>query len=114
MFGPSTLTKGARITLGFDNLFNARQDVRNQTGITPLGYQPIYRDPLGRIFDRTSQGFLVSGKPVEQRLERALLRNQVIGARQFADHQTLVTQRQVLSGRPFAIGGIVIGEHRQA
>ena len=49
LFGPSAFTKGARITLSFDNLTNSRQTVSDQAGFTPLGYQAIYRDPLGRL-----------------------------------------------------------------
>jgi hypothetical protein len=49
VFGPSTFTKGARITLSFENLANSRQSVRDQAGFTPLGYQSVYRDPLGRL-----------------------------------------------------------------
>ena len=40
--------RGARITLAVNNLFDTRQRVRDATGITPLGYQPGYLDPLGR------------------------------------------------------------------
>ena len=40
--------RGARITLSINNLFNARQDVRDATGVTPLRYQPGYLDPIGR------------------------------------------------------------------
>lgn len=49
LLGASPLTRGARITFGIDNVTNARQSVRNQTGTAPLSYQPIYRDPLGRL-----------------------------------------------------------------
>lgn len=48
LFGPSPLTRGLRITVAVDNLTNRRQAVRNQAGTTPLGYQPFFRDPLGR------------------------------------------------------------------
>ena len=47
--GTSPLTNGARITIGVENIGNSRQTVRNQAGTTPLGYQSIYRDPLGRM-----------------------------------------------------------------
>lgn len=40
--------KGARLSFGVDNLFNARQKVRNALGDVPLGYQPDYLDPMGR------------------------------------------------------------------
>lgn len=49
LFGPSPLTRGLRVTVAADNLLGSRQQVRNGAGITPLGYQPIYRDPLGRL-----------------------------------------------------------------
>ncbi len=49
LFGTSVLTKGARVTIGIENIGNTRQQVRNQAGITPLGYQSIYRDPFGRM-----------------------------------------------------------------
>jgi iron complex outermembrane recepter protein len=38
----------SRLTLSIDNLFDARLRVRDETGATPLGYQPAYLDPLGR------------------------------------------------------------------
>ena len=41
-------SKGARATLGISNLFNARPQVHDGTGTTPLSYQPAYLDPLGR------------------------------------------------------------------
>jgi hypothetical protein len=40
--------RGMRVSLSIDNLFNARQQVRDQFGTTPLSYQPGYLDPLGR------------------------------------------------------------------
>jgi hypothetical protein len=48
LLGPSPLTRGLRITVSVDNLTNRRQAIRNQAGTTPLGYQPYFRDPLGR------------------------------------------------------------------
>ncbi|MET4684369.1 TonB-dependent receptor [Brevundimonas faecalis] len=42
--------KGARVSLGVENLFDQRIDVRNGLGETPLSYQPDYMDPLGRTF----------------------------------------------------------------
>ncbi|MGV9006186.1 MAG: TonB-dependent receptor [Brevundimonas sp.] len=41
--------KGARVNLGVRNLFDSRLDVRDASGQTPLGYQPDYLDPSGRI-----------------------------------------------------------------
>jgi hypothetical protein len=49
LFGTSPLTKGTRITVGVENIGNTRQAVRNQAGVTPLSYQSVYRDPLGRM-----------------------------------------------------------------
>jgi hypothetical protein len=40
--------RGARVTLAVDNLFDSRQRVRDELGVTPLSYQPGYIDPLGR------------------------------------------------------------------
>ena len=40
--------RGARITLSVDNLFDSRIQVRDETGLTPLSYQPGFVDPLGR------------------------------------------------------------------
>lgn len=41
--------KGTRATLGVTNLFNTRPQVRDESGATPLSYQPAYLDPLGRM-----------------------------------------------------------------
>lgn len=40
--------RGSRVTLAIDNLFDSRPEVRDETGVTPLSYQPFYLDPLGR------------------------------------------------------------------
>ena len=40
--------RGSRVTLGIDNLFDARQHVTDQNGVVPLTYQPGYVDPIGR------------------------------------------------------------------
>jgi hypothetical protein len=40
--------RGTRVSLSIDNLFDARQQVRDRLGATPLSYQPGYLDPLGR------------------------------------------------------------------
>ena len=42
--------KGARVSMGVDNIFDQKLDVRNGLGETPLAYQPDYLDPLGRTF----------------------------------------------------------------
>lgn len=40
--------RGMRVSIAVDNLFNQRQRVTDQTGATPIAYQPGYQDPLGR------------------------------------------------------------------
>lgn len=40
--------KGTRASLGINNLFNRRPQVRDEAGLTPRNYQPAYLDPLGR------------------------------------------------------------------
>ncbi len=40
--------KGMRATIGITNLFDTRPHVRDRAGMTPLSYQPVYLDPLGR------------------------------------------------------------------
>ncbi len=42
--------KGARVSIGIENLFDQRLNVRDGLGETPLSYQPDYLDPLGRTF----------------------------------------------------------------
>ena len=41
--------KGARLSLGIDNVFDARQKVTDANGVLPLSYQPDYLDPRGRV-----------------------------------------------------------------
>ncbi len=41
--------KGARMSLRFENLFDAHQKVTDNTGAVPLSYQPDYLDPRGRV-----------------------------------------------------------------
>lgn len=41
-------TRGLRVSLSIDNIFNTRQKVTDETGATPFAYLPAYRDPLGR------------------------------------------------------------------
>jgi hypothetical protein len=43
--------KGSRIRISVDNLFNDRLNVRDDTGLVPLRYQPGLIDPLGRRFE---------------------------------------------------------------
>ncbi len=40
--------KGSRVSLGVDNLFDTKQRVVNDQGVTPQAYQEDYMDPLGR------------------------------------------------------------------
>ncbi|MFC4592804.1 TonB-dependent receptor [Sphingobium tyrosinilyticum] len=40
--------RGARVSIGIDNIFNTRREVTDATGVTPLRYQQGYLDPLGR------------------------------------------------------------------
>jgi outer membrane receptor protein involved in Fe transport len=40
--------RGTRATVGMTNLFNSRPRVVDETGLTPLSYQPDYLDPTGR------------------------------------------------------------------
>ncbi len=41
--------KGMRVSAEVNNIFNTRQKIQNNDGITPLTYQPKYLDPLGRV-----------------------------------------------------------------
>lgn len=53
---PDPIRRG-RITLAIDNLLDRRLSVQDRQGITPLGYQPAFLDPLGRtvrVFFRTT------------------------------------------------------------
>lgn len=40
--------RGSRLTVAFTNIFDSKQDVRDQTGAVPVRYQADYLDPLGR------------------------------------------------------------------
>ena len=40
--------QGTHLQFGISNLFNARPEVTDETGATPLSYQPDYLGPLGR------------------------------------------------------------------
>lgn len=44
----SRLARDTRVTLSYDNIFNARQSVGSLSGNIPTYFQPRYRDPLGR------------------------------------------------------------------
>lgn len=41
--------KGSRLSLTVDNIFDVRQEVRDENGVVPLAYQPAYREPQGRV-----------------------------------------------------------------
>ena len=43
--------KGSRVTFRVENILNDIVDVRDQNGNVPLGYQPGYIDPRGRVFE---------------------------------------------------------------
>lgn len=45
--------RGSRIQLRVDNVFNARQRVVDQNGVTPAAYLPNLRDPVGRTVKLT-------------------------------------------------------------
>ncbi|MBB5730208.1 TonB-dependent receptor [Sphingomonas prati] len=45
---PYRFARGMRVSFSVNNLFNQRQGVRDVAGVTPLGYQPGYLDPIGR------------------------------------------------------------------
>jgi outer membrane cobalamin receptor len=40
--------ENTRLSLSVNNLFDSRQRVTDAAGLTPIGYQPDYLDPLGR------------------------------------------------------------------
>jgi hypothetical protein len=40
--------RGARLSIGVNNLLDSRQEVRDSAGKTPFSYQPAFLDPLGR------------------------------------------------------------------
>ncbi len=41
--------KGSRASIGINNLLNSRPRVEDETGSTPLSYQPTFLEPLGRF-----------------------------------------------------------------
>jgi hypothetical protein len=51
LFGRGRLTQGMRLTLAVTNLTDARENVRDALGATPLAYQPAFRDALGRTIE---------------------------------------------------------------
>ena len=57
-FRDHTFFRGARVSLGVDNLFNQKQTVRDGLGGTPQNYQPDYLDPQGRTLRLTFRKLL--------------------------------------------------------
>jgi hypothetical protein len=51
LFPNDKWAKGLRLSIDALNLTNDRQKVRDSSGVTPLQYQPAYRDPLGRTIE---------------------------------------------------------------
>jgi len=43
--------KNTRVTLGINNLFDARQQIVDGSGDVPLRFQPYLVDPTGRFFE---------------------------------------------------------------
>ena len=43
--------RGVRINIALLNVTGVRESVRDRFGVTPLSYQPGYRDPVGRRFE---------------------------------------------------------------
>lgn len=51
LFGRTKLTQGTRLSLAITNFTNAREEVSDRLGATPLAYQPAFRDALGRTIE---------------------------------------------------------------
>jgi outer membrane receptor protein involved in Fe transport len=51
LLGRSPLARGTRLSLTITNLFNAREEVTDRASLTPLAYQPAFRDALGRTIE---------------------------------------------------------------
>jgi outer membrane receptor protein involved in Fe transport len=51
LVGKMPFLKNVRVSLGVDNLFNARQRVTDSNGDVPLSYQPFLLDPVGRFIE---------------------------------------------------------------
>lgn len=48
LFPSASIMKGTRLTLSVQNITGVRETVRDQSGVTPLAYQLVYREPIGR------------------------------------------------------------------
>ncbi len=59
VFAPeSAVLKRSRLNLTLTNAANARQRIADENGLTPLNYQPAYRDPVGRsVFVEVRKSF---------------------------------------------------------
>ncbi|MFL6733699.1 MAG: hypothetical protein ACJ8EY_03270 [Sphingomicrobium sp.] len=51
LFGEHSWTRSMRLSVNVINALNDRQRVRNSLGLTPLQYQPGYRDAVGRTVE---------------------------------------------------------------
>jgi hypothetical protein len=61
--------RGSSLRFEVSNIFNARPDVRNASGLTPLNYQSDLLDPLGRTVSISFRK-LFSPRPAARRAER--------------------------------------------
>lgn len=64
--------RGARVTFGIDNIFDARQRVTDASGVVPISYQPGYVDPLGRTVRLSFRKLFLPGPPTRGALRRGL------------------------------------------
>jgi len=48
IFSNSKLMKSMRFTVAVQNVAGTRERVTDNSGLTPIAYQPIFRDPIGR------------------------------------------------------------------
>ena len=55
--------RGARVTFSVNNLFDARQQVRDGNGNTPLAYNRFLLDPVGRSFQLTLRKLFFTRPP---------------------------------------------------
>ena len=51
IFPNSSAARGFRLSLDILNITDSRQKVRDSYGVTPLQFQPAYRDPIGRTIE---------------------------------------------------------------
>jgi uncharacterized membrane protein YgcG len=55
--------RGSRVTLAVNNLLDSRPEVRDETGLTPISYQPDRLDPLGRTVRLTFRKLFIGARP---------------------------------------------------